>query len=86
MIPGKHYKKYDIWGDVCPPEAEVDALCSFCLKSSTSGAAVAPPPLEEVSESDSSSSSVGSGGAPKRARSSNSPVLAPSVGPDTGIS
>ena len=80
MVPGVHYKEYDVWADVCPPEGEIDAVCAFCLKGCRPGVKPAPPSLEEVSLSDSSSSSVGSASA-KRARPTP-PASGPSVGPD----
>ena len=31
-IPGKDYKVFDVWGDLMPPEAEFNAVCSICFK------------------------------------------------------
>ena len=68
LIPGVHYKSFDVWGDVCPPEGEIDAVCSICLQGSRPGAVSALPSLEESVDSDSSSSSTGSANAAKRQR------------------
>ena len=52
-MPGVHYFEYDVWGDILPPSAEIDAVCERCLPQGAS-----KPPLEAES-SDSASSSNG---------------------------
>ena len=31
LVPGLHYRDFDIWGDTCPKESEIDAVCTRCL-------------------------------------------------------
>jgi hypothetical protein len=31
-VPGEHYKEYDAWGTLLPPEHEIDAVCSVCFR------------------------------------------------------
>ena len=62
-MPGVHYKVFDTWGEVIPPESEIDAVCGICLKFGVSRAVEAADPNEESLDSGSSSSSSGSGGA-----------------------
>ena len=72
-IPGEHYKQFVTWGDLMPPEHEVDVVCSNCFPG---GVAKAPKNEPEVSEaSTSSSSSSSSSGSesprPKKAKKSS---------------
>ena len=53
LVPGVHYKEYDVWGNDCPKEADIDAVCSICLPRGLAQ----PPPEEEDVMSPSSSSS-----------------------------
>ena len=55
LVPGVHYKVFDVWGDIMPPEDELDAVCTRCLPQGPPAASV--PPLEEDSSDASSSSS-----------------------------
>jgi hypothetical protein len=59
-IPGVHFKVYDIWGNLCPPEHEVDSKCRDCFGAAKELEAKAPEAEgEESATSSSSSSSVG---------------------------
>ena len=53
LVPGVHYKEYDVWGNDCPKEADIDAVCSICL---LRGLAQPPPEEEDVMPPSSSSS------------------------------
>ena len=33
-VPGEHYKVFEVWGDLLPPEHEVDVTCDVCFKGS----------------------------------------------------
>lgn len=52
LIPGVHYRDYDVWGDILPDAADIDAVCVRCLPRGV----FRPPPEAESSDSASSSS------------------------------
>ena len=59
-VPGEHYRNFETWGSVMPPESELDCVCSICFR----GGLVRPQEvadtvedMESSSSSDSSSSS-----------------------------
>ena len=58
LIPGVHYKDFDVWGDVMPKEGDVHAVCTRCMPSGLSG----PTPEVESSAASSSSASGGESG------------------------
>mgnify|MGYP003319360789 CR=1 FL=1 len=31
-VPGEHYKQYEVWGDLLPPEHAIDVTCDICFK------------------------------------------------------
>ena len=68
MVPGVDYKEYEEWGELLPPESEINAVCRRCFPT---GHAEAKAKAEEgeQSEEDSDSSSSSSSDSPtKRAR------------------
>ena len=82
-IPGEHYKVFECWGDILPPEHEVDVLCDICFRGNKGILLERNPATKEpgselpVGTSSSSSSSSGSSsseeeglqaGTPKRAK------------------
>ena len=65
-VPGEHYKTYECWGQILPPEHEIDVTCDVCFRSSK-GMVLNQPlgpneNLEELPLGSSSSSSSSSGG------------------------
>ena len=61
-MPGVHFKVYEVWGNILPPEAEIQSKCLDCF-----GAKRAPAePEVEDDDSVSSSSSSSSGGPPAK--------------------
>ena len=83
LVPGVHYKDFDIWGEILPPESEIDAVCGICLKSGVSRAVDAAVPVEEALDSDSSSSSMGSlGASPSKRPRADGPEGAEAPGAD----
>ena len=66
LIPGVHYKVYDVWGDVLPNEQDLSAVCDLCLPN---GRPELEQPLEEEAllGSPSSSSSGDEGAASEEA-------------------
>ena len=72
LIPGVHYKEYDVWGNDCPKEADIDAVCFICLPRGVAQ----PPPEEEDVVSPSSSSS---GEETEAAEAEEAPVASPSA-------
>ena len=53
LVPGVHYKVFDIWRDVLPGKEEIDAVCTRCLPHGPQ----APRPEADSSDASSSSSS-----------------------------
>ena len=59
-VPGEHYKVFEVWGDLLPPDHEVDVTCTVCFggdKSSPRAKAQALGGEALVAETSSSSSS-----------------------------
>jgi hypothetical protein len=60
-IPGEHYRKYDPWGEILPPEHLVDTRCKNCFPDGVAAAPVQKEDAEiEATSSSSSSSSAAS--------------------------
>ena len=76
-VPGEHYKVFECWGDLLPPEHEIDVLCDICFRGNKALLVKRPPaqdkPAEELAVATSSSSSSSSG-------SSSSEEAAPQAG------
>ena len=62
-LPGVHFKVYEVWGNIMPPEAEMQSKCLDCF-----GAKRLPaePESEDEESASSSSSSSSSGGPPAK--------------------
>ena len=56
LVPGVHYTRFEVWGDLLPPEHEITAVCRICLPSAPARDEV---PLAAPEEETSSSSSAG---------------------------
>ena len=57
LVPGIHYKVYDVWGGMLPPENEIDAVCARCLPRGPPAPPGAQAPRLKADRSDASSSS-----------------------------
>ena len=64
-LPGVDYKEFQVYGDIMPPNSELDSLCGRCFGST----ALPAEDLSEAESCDSSSSSrSGKGPAKKKAK------------------
>ena len=63
-VPGVHYREFDIWGDVMPPEASLNSKCKDCFATGGAGAVKELEPEAGDEEAGSSSSSSSSGSQP----------------------
>ena len=58
--PGIHYFSFDVWGDMMPPEAEIDTQCGTCFKEGVPVSLSPGVPIVEVEPATSSCSSPSS--------------------------
>ena len=65
LVPGHHYKEFEIWGERLPAEADITCVCSHCMPLGRHDAELG---LALDSGEQSSSSSGDEGPAPKKAR------------------
>ena len=64
MVPGVHYKEFEVWGTVLPAEADITCVCGHCMPLGRQVAEDA-----QALEAEASSSSSGEDGpGPKKAR------------------
>ena len=71
LIPGVHYKVFDVWGDQLPDEQDLNAVCDLCLPN---GRPDLEQPLEEALLGSPSSSSSGDEGAASEEAAGVGPV------------
>ena len=55
--PGVHYLNFDVWGEIMPPEAEIDTQCTTCFKCGVPSALGPDTPIVEAEPATSSCSS-----------------------------
>ena len=67
LIPGVHYRDFEVWGGKLPGEREIDSRCGWCFPASDAKGAPGDEPESDGGSDSSSSSSVGSV-SPKRQR------------------
>ena len=59
-IPGEHYPNFEVWGELMPPDSEIDEICRNCFPRGDDAAQAGTE--EAPSSSSSSSSSTSSSG------------------------
>ena len=63
-VPGEHYRDFDVWGPILPPEEAIDVTCGICFKGDKGSVLTRPLSPEETNvlalETSSSSSAAAS--------------------------
>ena len=68
MVPGVHYKDFEVWGDIMPSESDIQAVCARCLPQGKPAAPLQAPDVVTGSSSSSGEESSSEGGAAKKPR------------------
>ena len=68
-VPGEHYRIFEVWGPLIPPESEIDVVCKNCFRGGVLPMQDMPADellVESSSSSSSSASSSSSSGSEKQ--------------------
>ena len=68
LVPGIHYKDFEVWGNVLPGGGDIDSRCGWCFPASSGSAQTAAEPESDRESVSSSSSSVGSAASSPQAK------------------
>ena len=80
-VPGEHYKIFERWGNVLPPESEIDVTCSICFRGDRSKVLVrtlAPDEEGDELRAETSSSSSSESSSSTASSDADAAVVTPS--------